>query len=298
MPAILQPLAAARATTGPSARLALVLSLVLHSLFVVLVFFIPANERQPAPAPLLVNTCVLLADPPLQPRGTLASEGGALEPQEAVQPVIFPDPTPDPVPGQGAPTALAVSSPVAPGGGTDSRPGRGGPAFFQVPARGERIIYVIDRSVSMGINGGLTAAKHELLACLEQLPDSARFQVICYNREADLLRLDGRTELLPVNAATRQAVAHFLASLRAAGSTNHLEALRRALALQPDVIFLVTDADDLTFDQVRIVTQWNGAHAVVHTIELSDRARECGESPLSLLARNNRGSYRVVVLDR
>src|SRR5919198_794363 len=49
--------------------------------------------------------------------------------------------------------------------------------FFQIATEGKAIVYVIDRSASMGCNGFLAAAKRELLASLERLPSTARFQV-------------------------------------------------------------------------------------------------------------------------
>ena len=45
--------------------------------------------------------------------------------------------------------------------------------------------------------------------------------------------------------------------------------LAAALRLQPDVIFFVTDADDLTETQVLDVTKWNAGKVVIHTIELN-----------------------------
>ena len=57
-------------------------------------------------------------------------------------------------------------------------------AFFQIVTQAKVIVYVVDRSASMGLNGSLAAAKRELLASLDRLPPSARFQVIVYNRTA------------------------------------------------------------------------------------------------------------------
>jgi hypothetical protein len=166
--------------------------------------------------------------------------------------------------------------------------------LFQVAARGNSVVYVLDCSVSMWENDSLAAAKRELRASLTRLPESARFQVICYNSDAAPLRIDGRTDLVPAVADNKSAAAQALEGVRPAGSTRHVEALRRALALEPDVIFWVTDAVELTDEQVRTVTTWNSGRTAIYAIELSSREPTAAETPLSRLARYNRGTYRVV----
>jgi hypothetical protein len=159
--------------------------------------------------------------------------------------------------------------------------------------QGQRIVYVIDRSSSMGEHGALDAACRELLASLAHLPATARFQVVLYNRGASPLLLDGRTDLAAPGADSLRQVEAALAALRPAGSTNHLEALKTALTLLPDVLFLVTDADDLTQKEVREVTAMNQGRAVIHAVELTTRPEQ-GDGPLALLARGNGGTYRAV----
>jgi hypothetical protein len=179
------------------------------------------------------------------------------------------------------------------GGGGTGGTGGGGATFLRAPAAARKVVYAIDRSMSMGLNGTLDAARAELLRSLESLPSEARFQVVLYNREAAPLAVGGRTDLLPATEAYRQAVALLLEGVRAEGATDHVAALRKALALQPDTVFLVTDADDMTAEQVRAVTQLNRGRASIHAVELRDgAAREDG--PLALLARLNGGTHRVV----
>src|SRR5262249_55676460 len=122
----------------------------------------------------------------------------------------------------------------------------------------------------------------------------ARFQVILYNRYAEPLRLDGHTDLVPASAANRNQVAAVLNTVRAEGATNHQQALRRALEIRPDIIFFVSDADDLTLAQVLALTRQNRGRSVIHTIELSPTGRPRSERPLALLAHGNRGTYQAV----
>lgn len=173
-----------------------------------------------------------------------------------------------------------------------------GARFFDVEAPGRTFVYVIDRSSSMGPSGGLRAAREQLLNSLQQLPSSARFQVIVYNRVAEPL-LPDHPSLLETTPENLQRVAERLSGLLAEGGTDHLPALRRALALRPDVIFFLTDADDLTNDLLRAVARLNpGRHTIIHAIELNCLNRERADMPMHVLARENGGMYRGVVVDK
>ena len=157
-------------------------------------------------------------------------------------------------------------------------------------------MYVIDRSSSMGLDGALAAAKRELRASLDRLPADAFFQVIAYNRSAEPLRLGGSSGLAPATADNKRQADFLIASLRAEGGTAHLPALKRALLLQPEVIFLLTDGDELTLEQVREVTRFNQGRTAIHALEVRASSSTGGAASLQALARENRGVYRVVDL--
>jgi hypothetical protein len=144
----------------------------------------------------------------------------------------------------------------------------------------------------MGLSGALAVARRELLAGLDALPPEAQFGVILYNRQAESIGL------LPATEANRAAVARRVEGLRAEGGTDHLAALRRALALDPDVIFFVTDADEMTTEQVRNVALLNRGRAVIHAVELNNDGERRDETPLKMLARQSGGTHRVVPVKR
>jgi hypothetical protein len=154
--------------------------------------------------------------------------------------------------------------------------------------------------MSMGLHGRLDVARRELLDSLRRLPDTSRFQIIVYNRQPEALRVAGRAGLLPATEENKGRAALFLREVLAEGATDHLPALTLALTLQPDVIFFLTDADDLTDTQVQTVTrinqEQNREHTSIHAIELSTDNRDREDMPLHLLARRNHGTYRAVEL--
>jgi hypothetical protein len=174
--------------------------------------------------------------------------------------------------------------------------GDGTTTFFEIATKGNAIVYVIDRSASMGLNGGFAKAKRELLASLDSLPTTSRFQIIAYNRSAEPLRINGQSGLVFATPENKRCAAVLLEGVEAEGSTAHLPALRRALALGPDVIFFLTDADDLRADHIRGITALNHGRTVIHTIGLGQPLAANGDVPLYALAQDNGGCYKLVPL--
>ncbi len=165
-----------------------------------------------------------------------------------------------------------------------------------MPARGLSVVYVVDRSASMGLGGALATARRELLASLRQLPVEARFQVIVYNGAPEtLLPPDGT--LAPATAANVARAAAALEECGPAGATRHQPALVAGLRLRPDVLFLLTDADDLSDDDLAAAARANTARTVIHTVELSTEHRGQPAMPMQRLARAHGGTYQAIALN-
>jgi hypothetical protein len=174
--------------------------------------------------------------------------------------------------------------------------GEAGVSFCGVGSKGNRVVYVIDRSLSMGLNGTFRHACDQLLTSIEHLPAEARFQVLLYNRHAEPLRVNGSADLLAADSETRDHVCLLVRQARSEGATDHLEALKSALRLHPDVIYLATDADDLTQKTIEAVTVYNKGKAVIHTIEVTRLLDAERTSLMKQLAHANGGAYRAVVV--
>jgi hypothetical protein len=185
------------------------------------------------------------------------------------------------VPGIGRSPAGSPSDPLPAGAVT---------AFFGVPAVGKSVVFVLDRSASMGLAGRLDSARWQLAASLRRLPTSARFQVIAYNRSVEPVRVPGTNGLLPATPDVVESVIATVGRMPAEGSTDHAAALTAALALGPDVIYFLTDEDDLDLRDVQAVTRRNHGRACIHAICLT---MPTGETPMCVLARENRGQFLV-----
>ena len=105
--------------------------------------------------------------------------------------------------------------------------------LFGVRAKGSKIIYVLDRSRSMGVSGGqpLKAAKAELIASLNDLEDAHQFQIISYNEGLRVFNPFLPLAPKPVfgTEQNKEAAVRFIRSVSPAGGTNHGEAIRLAL---------------------------------------------------------------------
>jgi hypothetical protein len=285
---------------------ALFMSVALHALGLFALTQLPGSARWPAPAPFAWGQ----ADPPAnEETGAITYlVSGPPPSQRAVTPApvnAAPPKPPDigPIAKVWPPAGLAAAgqkhlpgSFASAGQGIGLSGGAVGARFFRVPAQARSVIYVIDHSASMGLHGALDQAKAELLASLQELSPATRCQVIVYNSRAQLLRPDlpGLVAATPEN---KSLLVQALAELQAEGGTRHDQALPRALALLPEVIYFLTDADDLSDAEVRAVTQRNRGRSIIHVIELTTATHHRSDMPLQMLARDNGGIYQAVNLE-
>lgn len=161
-----------------------------------------------------------------------------------------------------------------------------------LPQTPRSIVFLLDRSASMGLHGAWSVARRETLVLLNSLPATTRFQVIAYNRQAEPLPLAGKLDLVAAGPQTVQDAAEVLGSLSPSGSTDHVRALHRGLLLRPDALLLLTDAGDLSAADVDAMTTFNHGRTGIHTVEITIRSRSGPDNPLVRLALHNQGTYR------
>ena len=143
-----------------------------------------------------------------------------------------------------------------------------------------------------GKGAALVAAKRELLASIGQLEPTHQFQIVFYNENPKMMQPPQMT------FAGEQGLRHadsFLTGITASGATDHMQALKLALKMSPDVIFFLTDADEPQLspnDLKEIQRRSNGA--VINAIELKSGPERGTEHALRRLAEQNRGQYKYV----
>lgn len=167
--------------------------------------------------------------------------------------------------------------------------------FGSAPAQGRSFVFAIDRSKSMGGDGlnALAAAQRELAKALAKLQPNHRFQVLAYHHSC--LYYD-TPRLIPATAERTAGVPKFIDNLAAFGGTVHEMALRAALAMEPDAVFLLTDGGDpyLNDIQQKNIQKLAADRTAIHCIQFGFGPADESADFLRELARNNNGGYTYV----
>ncbi len=183
------------------------------------------------------------------------------------------------------------------GGGQGGGVGGGvgpGTEFFGMRDRGGSYAYVIDCSGSMTARGSLDVAKRELLTSLGQVPAEARFAVVFYNIDARIFTdPTGREGMMAASPSNKARVRALLQTVKADLGTDHMKALRAALAMRPEVIFFLTDADLMSRQDVTEILAQVGKTRI-QAVEFGLVGDLNGSAPLRSLARSTGGSYRYI----
>ena len=168
--------------------------------------------------------------------------------------------------------------------------------LFGLTAKGGRFVYVFDRSLSMQ-GQPLAAAKRELLASLSKLQRLQQFQIVFYNEAPKLMKLSPSESpaMMFADEDGLKAAESFVTNMTAAGGTDHVQALKLALRMAPDVIFFLTDADDpvISPKELEQIQRANGG-AIIHVIEFKSGPDQHKGDFLRRLAEQNRGQFKYV----
>jgi hypothetical protein len=172
--------------------------------------------------------------------------------------------------------------------------------FGSAPARGRSFVFAIDRSKSMGGEGlnAFAAARDELGRAVAGLSPSHRFQIIAYSHTVVYY-----TETPRLIAATEDAKAGipaFFDRLGAVGGTDHEMAVRAALGMEPDVVFLLTDGGDPYLNAIQLTNLRKLAEgiATIHCIQFGFGPLADDDSYMAKLARQNGGGFTYVDMGR
>lgn len=251
-----------------------------------------AAEADPVPpvVPTLAAQAAPLPPSDLPPLPEMAPAPEAALPELPLDPTILglaAAASPDAAPAAGG-AALPLPRPA---GATSARA-----RFFDADAIGDSFVFVIDRSASMAHLNALEMAKGELLRSLAGLSTEQRFQVIFYNEGVDRLAVGGG-QLTPATDGNIRNAARLLREIKPDGGTNHNVALQAALALEPQVIYFLTDADNMQSDDVAKLTQANrrlSRLVSIHTIQFANGPPDAAAETFRTLALHNNGTHTHV----
>lgn len=181
--------------------------------------------------------------------------------------------------GGGAPgTGLGID-----GGGSVEFFGAGG------AVQGVRhVVYVVDRSGSM--IDTFERVKVELRRSIGALRRSQKFHVLFFNNGDPLENPPQR--LVPAIASFKEQFSQFLDTVITTGGTKPERALKRALALQPDILYLLSDGINFDPELMSKLNDWNRERKTrIFTIAYLDHE---GRQILETIAREHGGEYKFV----
>lgn len=207
-----------------------------------------------------------------------------------------------PLLGPGLPAALKSRTDaqelIKPSGrraGGEEASGLGQTTFFDIAAKGNRFVYVVDCSGSMHDHGAIRVAKEELVVSLAALEPTQQFHLLFYNQK--LSELTGSGDKPSMQWATdinRTLARQFISGVSADGGTDHMPALKKALRYQPEHLFFLTDADQpiLSARELNEIKTANNGRSAIHCVEFGKGPELKADNFLKKLARDNGGTYR------
>jgi hypothetical protein len=205
-------------------------------------------------------------------------------------------------PGQTQVTATdsATVSPVGPAATVSPARGRDplipGTSFMGIEDEGTRVVFVVDASASMETNQAMRSAKSALVSSLQQLTDQQQFQVLFYNKRVLPLTIRGKNDLAFATELNKSAARQAIQMVEPGEGTEHYPALVWALKWQPEVLYLLTDANEpqLSTGELDELRKMNRGRTRIHTIEFGFQPRLTTgvQNFLQRLAQQNGGTYR------
>ncbi len=190
--------------------------------------------------------------------------------------------------------------------GAGSRAGSGS-SFFGLPTHGDRIVYLIDMSPSMGVGKYQTRyarAVNEVLESTRQLRADQTFFVILFSFQTVEIYIDGKEPFCFATDENNERLANKLKSVRLQPGTDPRQALVRALEENPTCIFLLSDGEfngeinrNGRFgrrDALDVIKMFNRHHCPINTIGLEDRSNQ---KILTRIAEISGGEYAFIPAD-
>jgi hypothetical protein len=170
--------------------------------------------------------------------------------------------------------------------------GPGEVSFFNARDTGTKIVFVIDTSSSMYGNP-IRVALSELSASVQSLQPNQQFQVVFYDLTARTLnfRAPKEGELYRAGDYVKILALQKIAGVSCRGGTNHKAALVKALKMNPEIIFLLTDGQAI---QPREIHRLNKKGVRIHCIEFGEGPYLSDGSFLKELATQSGGTFRYL----
>jgi hypothetical protein len=188
--------------------------------------------------------------------------------------------------------------------GTGSGVGKGRPypyadaetSFFGSKSSGRRFVFVVDNSSSMD-GAKFRRTLEELMLAVGKLNEQQDFYVIFFSDQAyPLFYPTPAKSLVPANSENKEKLLRWVQKVYLVGQTRGSAAMKLAFALEPDVIYLLSDgefADNTVLETLGQKT----TKIKVHTVGINLFPGSQQELAFQTIARQFYGTYRNVIVD-
>jgi hypothetical protein len=164
-------------------------------------------------------------------------------------------------------------------------------AFFGARSRGDEFVFVVDNSNSM-TRGRFETALIELMRTVNAMSPSQRFYVIFFSDTAyRMFHPEPATGLIPATDSNKRRLQSWLGTVQLCLRTDGEEAMQAALALSPDVIYILGDGA-FTDKTTQKLTAPHNRRIPIHTLGME--VDPAGARQLQAIAEANGGTYRLV----
>ena len=176
-------------------------------------------------------------------------------------------------------------------------------SFFGTKSEARDVVFVIDNTGSMA-HGELETVIAEMLKTVDQLDPSQRFYVLFFSDQVYPLYFpNSRKDFVRPTLSTKRDLRQWLDTVEicTGGVWQLIQALEAAYALEPDVVYLLTDGQhwnavraSYKVEAVRkLRSEANAAGIVVHTLGMGCETNQDREN-LAKVAEVNGGTFREV----
>ena len=177
---------------------------------------------------------------------------------------------------------------------TNGKKGRNMVLFCGVHGYGQRVVFIVDRSGSMG-GSRLHLLKSEMMRSLQGLNEKQYYTIFAYNSMSVQMPTDPAYNedagLVSADGSLGMA-SYWIRSLQAGGGTDPSRAVVQALELNPNVIFLLSDGEFSITPELGVAIRESGKEIPIHTIAF----QTAGNLPsLVNIAKATGGKYRRYV---
>jgi hypothetical protein len=158
-------------------------------------------------------------------------------------------------------------------------------SFFGIRVQGRFFVYVIDCSESMIEEDRFARATMEVRRSVLALQAPQQFEVIFYNENA--LPMPGGPKPRPADTQNKSQLLSWLRMIDPDGGTDPRAAIKQALMLRPEAVFLLSDGE-FPDGTAQAVAHFNAHRIPIHCVDLSGGE---GGDHLRRIARESGGKY-------